>query len=50
LQSEVNVARNKLLFVLGFHTGNTKYYRRKANTALSNCTETCSLQKVIYNM
>jgi len=55
LQTEVNVARKKLLFVLGcsykqIAWNNTQYYRRKANTALSNCAERCSLQKLIYNM
>jgi len=40
----VTIARIKLLFVL--ECSYRLYYCRKANTALSNCTERFSLQKV----
>jgi len=45
LQTEVNVARRKLL-CYGVHTGNTAAEKQIP----SNCTESCSFQKLICNM
>jgi len=48
LQTEVNVERKKLLFVLWCSCSYRHYYHRKANIVPSNCTERCSLQKLIH--
>jgi len=47
LQTKRDVARKKLLVVLWYSY--RQYCRSKASTP-SNCTERCSLQKLIYSM